>query len=106
MLLNEYQRQANETADYPDECGLEYTALGLAGEAGEYCNKVMKIFRGDNLIDDIHVSLAHELGDVLWYVSECAGVIGYTLQDIARMNLDKLKQRQSAETLKGSGDER
>ena len=32
---------------YPKKQGVEYTALGLTGEAGEIANKVNKVLRGD-----------------------------------------------------------
>jgi hypothetical protein len=41
MKINDYQIQANETAIYPE--GLNYPILGLAGEAGELCNKYKKM---------------------------------------------------------------
>ena len=42
MRLNDYQGLARETALYPMEEGLTYTALGLCGEAGEVAEKIKK----------------------------------------------------------------
>lgn len=106
MTLNEYQVAAHRTAVYPYEKGLEYTAIGLAGEVGEYCNKVKKILRGDVQIDDVHPFLAKELGGVLWYLAACAKEIEYDLELIAIINLGQLQDRAERGVIQGSGDER
>ena len=103
MTLEEYQYVAHETAIYPPEQGRIYTVLGLLGEAGELANKVKKIIRGDLLT---HHPAMEELGDVLWYVAECATAYGYTLEQIASDNLTKLADRQSRGVIGGSGDNR
>lgn len=103
--MNEYQRRAAYTAIYPNDLGLPYTALGLAGEAGEFANKVKKIIRdGETPID--WLALADELGDVLWYVAMAGEEMGYSLEEIGLRNLDKLQRRQEQGKLGGSGDQR
>lgn len=105
MNLNAYQEIAKTTAIYPAERGLEYTALGLAGEAGEYANKISKVIRdGADAYDPW--TLAGELGDVLWFLSQCAEEIGIPLSMIAQLNLQKLADRKNRNVLKGSGDTR
>jgi hypothetical protein len=42
----------------------------------------------------------------LWYVSQCARDFGYTLDEIANMNLEKLRSREARGVLSGSGDNR
>lgn len=108
MDLNAYQKGALFTAQYgtKTERGLIYTVLGLAGEAGEVANKMKKVLRGDYGLDQLREVLAHELGDVLWYVATVAHELGYTLEEIGEMNLDKLRARNVRGTVKGSGDER
>jgi NTP pyrophosphatase (non-canonical NTP hydrolase) len=106
MKLNDYQNRANETAIYPE--GLNYPILGLAGEAGEICNKYKKILRdkgGDVDVNDLD-ELAKELGDVLWYVAQIATELGTDLETVARVNLMKLGDRKDRGVLGGSGDER
>lgn len=108
MTLNEYQFEANTTAIYPESAALTYPTLGLAGEAGEICNKVKKIIRDDGgvLSDDKKKMLIDELGDVLWYVAAIAKDLRVSLDNVARSNLDKLLSRQRRGALGGSGDNR
>lgn len=102
--MDEYQEAARQTAVYPHHKGLEYTALGLAGEAGEYANKVKKIVRGDS--DGNAWEMADELGDVLWYVAMAARELNISLEQVARRNMTKLADRKERGQLRGSGDER
>lgn len=108
MTLNEYQFEANTTAIYPESAALTYPTLGLAGEAGEICNKVKKIIRdeGGALSEDKKQALVDELGDVMWYVAAIAKDLKVALDDVARRNLDKLASRKQRGTLGGSGDNR
>ena len=109
MNFTEYQNEAKATALYPDPGnihGLSYCALGLTGEAGEFANKVKKIIRGDSTISGSSNDLINELGDVLWYVSECARNLNMSLELIATQNIAKLQSRQQRAVVKGSGDSR
>lgn len=108
MLLNSYQELANETAIYPQTMAIIYPTLGLTGEAGEVSDKVKKVLRDQDgeFQDEKKLEIAKELGDVLWYVSTLARDLGYTLEEVARMNIDKLKSRQQRGMLGGSGDNR
>ena len=111
MKMNDYQDKAKETGFYPKieddkwmlkDAELSYVALGLAGEAGEIANKVKKIFRDDGgyLEEARRLDLKYELGDVLWYVSELSRQLGYTLEEVAESNLDKLEKRHKKIDLK------
>jgi NTP pyrophosphatase (non-canonical NTP hydrolase) len=107
MEFNEYQETARETAIYPAELGLIYTALGLTGEAGEVAEKVKKMIRDDITLDDKYRGkLARELGDVLWYVANLAHEIGISLDTVAKANLNKLRSRKVRKALSGDGDDR
>jgi NTP pyrophosphatase (non-canonical NTP hydrolase) len=65
--------------------------LGLCGESGEVADIVKKAtFQGHEL-DVAHI--AKELGDVAWYLAVAANSIGYDLETIMQMNIDKLKKR-------------
>lgn len=106
MDFKEYQARAEATAIYPSKFSLLYPALGLAGEAGEVCEKIKKIIRDDKNIVDERKEIARELGDVLWYIAALSRDIGYTLEGVADLNIEKLESRQARGKLQGSGDNR
>lgn len=65
--------------------------MGLNGEAGEAIDILKKhLFQGHEL-DREH--LAKELGDVAWYLAVSADALGYTLEQVLQMNIDKLRAR-------------
>lgn len=111
LTLNEYQRMAGETASFGKDTqwdAVDYCTLGLTGEAGEVANKVKKVCRDDKKVFTAEKceSIADELGDCMWYIAMCAENLGYSLEDIARMNYAKLQSRQERGVLGGSGDHR
>lgn len=88
MTINEYQKEALRTAG---GAVIENGVLGLCGESGECADLVKKhLFQGHTL-DKEH--LAKELGDVAWYLAVSAHAIGYDLETIMQMNVDKLRKR-------------
>lgn len=103
--FTEYQEWTKSTAVYPKspDHALAYLTLKLNGEAGEVAEKVGKWYRGEVLAKD---SLALELGDVLWYVSELATFLGYSLESIAQLNRIKLESRVTRNKVLGDGDDR
>lgn len=109
MDLNTYQEKSRATAVYPSlGSNFVYPTLGLSGETGEIAEKVKKIIRDDQgvISDEKRDQIAKEAGDVLWYLSQLATEIDYSLEDIAQMNLDKLASRAARGVLSGSGDNR
>lgn len=106
MTLNEYQDFTHETAVYPSKYGLVYPSLGLAGEAGEAVEKVKKALRKGGLDHLDRDGFASELGDVLYYVARCAWDAGFTLDEIAKLNQDKLLDRKARDVIRGEGDNR
>jgi NTP pyrophosphatase (non-canonical NTP hydrolase) len=108
MEFSDYTNAVRPLAVYP-ACGANpiYPTLGLCGEAGEVAEKVKKVIRDHgHVFDDHRESIAKELGDVLWYVSQLAYELGYSLDDIAQMNIDKLTSRRDRGALHGEGDNR
>lgn len=108
MDINEYQHKARETALYPIDQGLVYCALGLTGEAGEVADKVKKIIRdkGGVISADDRMSLAKELGDVLWYLANLSFELNLALDFVALKNVEKLASRKDRGVISGEGDER
>lgn len=108
MTLEEYQKEAQKTALYPEAYRLLYPALGLAGEAGELANKVKKVLRdhGGRLSEEAREAILAELGDVLWYVAQVATDLGESLEAVAQANLAKLRSRKERGRLGGDGDTR
>lgn len=93
MTINEYQKLAmvtlNPELDKKDV--LINGVMGLCGESGEAIDIVKKHLAQGHELDK--EKLAKELGDVAWYLAETATAIGYDLEDIFQMNIDKLKKR-------------
>lgn len=108
MTLNEYQKHALKTAIYPENRRIIYPTLGLTGEAGEVADKVKKVIRdgGEEFTDEKRLEIAKEIGDVLWYCATLARDLGYELDEVAQMNVDKLRSRMQRNHLTGSGDNR
>jgi NTP pyrophosphatase (non-canonical NTP hydrolase) len=88
MDSNQYQFEALRTAGKDDAM---MSALGMAGEAGEFANKVKK-WKYHGHAYDPRIFL-DEAGDVLWYVAVAAATHGYSLDEVMRFNIDKLKKR-------------
>jgi NTP pyrophosphatase (non-canonical NTP hydrolase) len=103
MNFKEYQSKAVSFAIYPVTHKVLYPTLGLCGEAGEVAEKVKKQVR-DGVFNRHEV--AKELGDVLWYLANICNDIGYNLDEIADLNIDKLSSRKERNVIKGSGDNR
>ena len=106
---NDYQTAALQTAIYPNQGqNYVYPLLGLCGESGEVADKLKKVIRdGDGVLtDSIRDAVAKELGDIAWYLAVLAHELGYTLEEIMQMNLDKLASRQQRGALSGNGDNR
>ena len=94
MTINEYQTAALRTAQTDKLTARELllnSALGLCGESGEVADLVKKHrFQGHDLDFD---HIAKELGDIAWYLAVGAYSIGYDLEKILQMNVDKLENR-------------
>lgn len=94
MTINDYQQAALRTANrekLSDTELLTNGVLGLSGESGECADIVKKhLFQGHELDTD---KLANELGDVAWYLALASYAIGYPLEKVLQMNVDKLRKR-------------
>lgn len=67
--------------------------MGLCSESGEAMDILKKHMFQEHDIDAEREHLAKELGDVAWYLALSADALGYALEDILQMNIDKLRSR-------------
>lgn len=108
--LNQYQKYASKYALFEKlkTEPLIYLTIGLVGETGEIAEKIKKNLRDENgkLSEIKKEELIHELGDVLWYLSQFARIIGTDLSGVAFKNLKKLESRKKRNKIHGSGDNR
>lgn len=90
MDFNEYQAAANRTL-YGTEQVLTNCALGLAGESGQLIDLIKNYtFRGKELNRE---QLIHEMGDVLWYLSQIAQWADIPFEEVAQNNIATLNKR-------------
>lgn len=113
MTFDEYQKAAESTNLTPGKGKVLSIAfmdkvLGLVGESGEFADKVKKILRDDKAVlsEEKRQLLVKELGDVLWYVATLCKHLDVSLEELAKLNIDKLKSRHVRGKLRGSGDAR
>ena len=102
MDINGYQEW---TKDFDQEVDERVLTLGLCGEAGEFAEKVKKKYRTVPLVPE-PITMAKELGDVLWYVARLAALYGFSMTQIMAYNVDKLESRLLRGVLQGEGDNR
>lgn len=124
MELNQYQKKAMETC-MPSCDNISYMMLNLVGEVGELASKVAKEIRKERMeIDnnylewtilrpkdareraEIFEGLLLEAGDCLWQLAGLCKVMGWSLEDVAQQNLDKLASRKERGVIDGNGDNR
>ena len=92
MHMNEYQKAAARSINpalNPEQV-LHHALHGLAGEVGEIHSLFQKAFQGHPLDPD---HLKKETGDALWMIAEICTAMGWTLEDVAQTNIDKLLAR-------------
>lgn len=117
-----YQEKAMTTC-MESSNNFSYMFLNLVGEVGEFASKVAKALRketgmmdGANFYyykfqeegmptsEELQEELKKEAGDILWQLSGLCSVMGWSLEEVAQMNLDKLAARKVAGTIDGNGD--
>lgn len=100
MKFNEYQVMSTRTMPrmvlgkydiYYDDSAKSNYAMGLAGESGEVVDLLKKWVHHkhpENLEE-----LKKEMGDVLHYLAGIATMYGMRLEEVATLNIVKLKER-------------
>ena len=92
MTFKEYQELAGRTMPTVALSKLELHALfGLVGEIGELHSIYQKRYQGHT--EDTEEHRKKELGDLLWFAAEYCTSQGWSLDEVARLNIDKLKSR-------------
>jgi len=92
MNITEYAKEVHRTCNLTEQKEiLTLTALGIAGESGEVVDIIKKkLYHAHEL--DVSV-LGKEVGDLLWYIVLLCDTVGLTLDEVMRMNVDKLRKR-------------
>ena len=95
--FHEFVRQTYKY-DFGDG-NLLYLSNGMGGEAGEVQNEVKKLYRALNQGKIQEESskekslrkenIKKELGDVLWYVFAMANEIGFNIEEVIQINMNK-----------------
>jgi len=104
MKLNEYQQAALRTWIGKEK--LVRSFLGVCGEAGELSENLNKFLREDYDEAELKRRAFKELGDVLYYLSVTAHELGFSLEEIAAANVDKLAKRMEKGLIRGDGSDR
>lgn len=122
MTLNEYQDAAMMTC-MPSSHNMLYMLFGLCEETGELQGKFSKAIRkgllqatsynqiiptNDNVgkLDDLRNDIKKECGDVAWMLAGVCKVMGWTLEEVCQLNIDKLADRQKRGVIDSKGDNR
>lgn len=111
MQFDEYQQTSLGTWNPPPRdhiMDIMYLTLGVVGEAGEVAEKVKKILRNDdgNFSKEKLEELKKEIGDVIWYLSTLSYELGFSFNDVAQTNINKLADRISRNVINSEGDNR
>lgn len=96
MDFGDYQFEARKTQrkDLPLWALREHALFALGSEVGEVLGMCQKVHQGHPM-DETAMRL--EIGDVLWFLAELCDVYGWSLDDVARANIMKLRNRYHGE---------
>lgn len=92
MDFSDYQRLAARTInlDISREDIIKHALFGMCSEIGELHGLYQKVYQGHE-IDEEH--LKKELSDVLWFIAEYCSAKCWTLNEVAELNIEKLRAR-------------
>jgi hypothetical protein len=90
MTFTEYQEKALKTRGR-SPLRLVYAIIGLCAQAGKLCSLHRRAYREDGGIDsETACEMQVHCGDAQWYISEIVSVLGYDLEEVARLNLERV----------------
>lgn len=92
LTPNEYQKLAARTINTELSCAQQemHALHGMVGEIGEIHSLYQKVYQGHGH-DEAH--LKKEIGDLLWFIAEYCTALGWNLEEVMQLNIDKLKAR-------------
>jgi NTP pyrophosphatase (non-canonical NTP hydrolase) len=95
MKFRTFQEAARQTDQRAgtDLADIAVHLLGMVGEAGSVATEYKKLLRDGPAHTAAKARIREELGDVLWYTATLATKLGLDLDDIARANLEKTRDR-------------
>ena len=90
MTGNEYQKLASRTIPetFTEGMCIHHSLHGMVGEIGELHSIYQKMYQGHVEVGYDHFK--KEIGDLLWFIAEYCTGMGWELEDIMQMNIDKL----------------
>jgi len=103
MEIAEYEAAALSTAKYEND---EVVWAQLPEEVGELFSLKKILLRGDMNLVEFNDNVIKELGDILWTVTMLSFEHGFSLQQVAEVNMVKLRDRLERGVLHGRGDNR
>lgn len=121
MTLLQYHEKAMTTNQESSD-NITYSLLGLNAEVGEINDKIAKwrrkgivnindnklVFTTSAEVEATHLrnELLKEVGDVLWFCAHLSRQLGSNIEDVAKMNINKLRDRAMRNVIIGEGDNR
>ena len=100
MKFKEYQKNLQNHLEYRRRIKnidkkMVYLSLGLMEEAGEVAQFIKETMNGKGArLDRLRKKeIIHEMGDVLWYLTQLGTELNIPLETIAKENLKKLSTR-------------
>jgi NTP pyrophosphatase (non-canonical NTP hydrolase) len=75
----------------PEVAQLLHGAIGLATESGEILDALKKHIYYGKPLDK--VNLMEEAGDCIWYIALLLRELGYSFEEVAEINIKKLRAR-------------
>ena len=92
MTFDEYQIAARRTQnkELPLWAKREHAKMGIVSEVGEIMGLFQKTYQGHTFDES---ALKLEIGDCFWFLLELCDCFGWTGDEVAQANIDKLKVR-------------
>lgn len=97
MSLHNFTQLARDNWCAGDQPKYVYSALALAGEAGEIANEVKKYMRDDERMTLVRrYTILEEVGDLLYYTAILLDDLGATWGEVHDLLEDKISRKRAA----------